>query len=370
MDSSISIPLDMSGVVPPALPSLARPLSLPLVEPKTQLEAPPIARSRLQPHLGYATLLSLGLFGVLTFVNTVWTMVAVAVIIAGGGEITPTALVEFGMANASAVLLTLFGASCIYCVGVAAIAFRGQLVERLSIRKFTTLQLFAVVLLAMPLAIVISSLAVAIMSAFGMNMNDGSVIDNPPTLAIALFTIAVLPAIGEEIFFRGLLSRGLIARHGLILGVIFATALFALVHVNPVQVFVIFFMGLVMQAVFMWTRSILASILLHGLYNATIVIFARNASAHFSHVAEAAALPSFVVALITVIALLVVLYQTRTRWQLPDGGFWSPGYVATDMPPRGLQATAFNAPAKLLPLMVAMLGMTALVLLTTLSLLY
>jgi hypothetical protein len=146
----------------------------------------------------------------------------------------------------------------------------------------------------------------------------------------------------------------------LILGVLFATALFALVHANPVQIFVIFFMGLVMQAVFMWTRSILGSMLLHGLYNAVIVVAGRSAVTATPPEMEMLYLPMVAVALITVIALLVVLYQTRTRWQLPDGNFWSPGYVATDMPSRNLNAVAVNAKAKLSSLTIAGLSIATL----------
>lgn len=358
MDSSISIPLDLSGI---RLPAIAP--SLPLVQrkPVEEVVAPPVERAKMQPHIGYAFLLTLGLFAVLTAVQVVWGIVAVAVILASGLELNATSGLEFGTNNAGVILLTLLASSCIYCLGVASIAFRGQMVERLSVRKLTKLQLAAVVLMAMPLAMVISHLAAAVMALLGWDAaGTTNIVSQPQTLALALFSIAVLPAIGEEVFFRGLLSRGLIARHGVILGVLFATGLFALIHANPVQVFVIFFMGLVMQAVFMWTRSILGSMLLHGLYNATIVIAGRNATGTVAPELETMMLPLIAASLITVIALLVVLYQTRTRWQLPDGNFWSPGYVATDMPSRNLNAVAVNAKAKLSSLTIVGLSFATL----------
>ena len=99
----------------------------------------------------------------------------------------------------------------------------------------------------------------------------------------------------------------------------------------------------------------------------SIVVFARNAPAELSQVAEAAALPSIAVSLIAVIALLVVLYQSRTRWQLPDGSFWSPGYVATDMPSREVGAVAVNAKARLAPMLIAGLSFAVLIVLTVMS---
>ena len=45
-------------------------------------------------------------------------------------------------------------------------------------------------------------------------------------LEAPMSTFFHLPAVGEELFFRGLLGRGLIARHGLVLGTCLAAALF------------------------------------------------------------------------------------------------------------------------------------------------
>lgn len=350
MDSSISLPLPLGEQ-----------------KPATEVIAPPVTRARTQPHIGWALLLTFGLFATLTFINIVWDIVAVVVATAHGQEITPTTAFEFGARNAAAILLSLFSASCIYCVGTAAIAFRDSLVQKLSFRRCTRTQFLAVLMLPLPLAIVVLTLVATLTSLTGLQQGASQVVADPPPLAVVLLAVAVLPAIGEEVFFRGLLSRGLIARHGIILGVLFATLLFSLAHGDPIQVAAIFFMGVVMQLVFLWTHSLLATILLHGLYNALIVIAGRNGISEICQTFNAASLPMVLMSLLTIAALLVMLFQTRTRWQLPDGKRWSPGYTATEMPPSQLHAIAVNARARLLPIMIAMLSFATLLTMVCLS---
>ena len=53
----------------------------------------------------------------------------------------------------------------------------------------------------------------------------------------------ILPGFGEEIFFRGFLSRGLVGRHGVIGGTLIASLLFGLIHVDPVQASGAFLLG-------------------------------------------------------------------------------------------------------------------------------
>ena len=80
MDSSISIPLDLSGI---RLPPIAPSFPLPLVErrPTEEVVAPPVTRAKMQPHFGYAILLTLGLFAVLIGVQMVWGIFAVVVMV-------------------------------------------------------------------------------------------------------------------------------------------------------------------------------------------------------------------------------------------------------------------------------------------------
>ena len=56
----------------------------------------------------------------------------------------------------------------------------------------------------------------------------------PTGLALVLFALG--PGIAEELMFRGFLGRGLVARHGLGVGVLLTSLLFGLVHLDPPHV--------------------------------------------------------------------------------------------------------------------------------------
>ena len=79
--------------------------------------------------------------------------------------------------------------------------------------------------------------------------------------------VVLLVPIAEELLFRGIICAEL--RRFLPDGwVIFITgALFALFHMNVVQSSYVFFAGLAITAVYIWTRSIYLSIFMHMFYN-------------------------------------------------------------------------------------------------------
>lgn len=96
---------------------------------------------------------------------------------------------------------------------------------------------------------------------------------------VALFLIAVVPAVGEEFLFRGLIGRGLIARWGLVAGVGITSCLFAVVHIYPPHVVAIIPVGVAMHWVYLTTKSFWAPMLFHFLNNgiATVLMRAEQA---------------------------------------------------------------------------------------------
>jgi membrane protease YdiL (CAAX protease family) len=145
-------------------------------------------------------------------------------------------------------------------------------------------------------------------------------------VAIAVFG-GLFPAVGEELFFRGFLGRGLVARWGRTWGVILTSSLFGLMHLQPLHVVMATLIGLCLHAVYLWTRSLLAPILLHAIYNchaSFLGALARNAQPDVGideHVPPALALTG----LFAFLGLVSLLYRSRVRWVLADGKDWSPG---------------------------------------------
>ncbi|MEZ6056804.1 MAG: CPBP family intramembrane glutamic endopeptidase [Planctomycetaceae bacterium] len=89
-----------------------------------------------------------------------------------------------------------------------------------------------------------------------------------PILIVAL---ALGPAIGEELVFRGLIGQGLIRRRGLISGVLLTTLLFGFAHGNPAHAIATLPIGLMLHYVYVLTGNLWCSILLHFLINGVAV---------------------------------------------------------------------------------------------------
>jgi membrane protease YdiL (CAAX protease family) len=85
-----------------------------------------------------------------------------------------------------------------------------------------------------------------------------------------VLVLAVMPAIGEELFFRGavmkILSESRLGVHG---AVVFSALAFAVMHFEFYNTLAIFFMGWILGYIFYFTQSIWASIAAHFINNFT-----------------------------------------------------------------------------------------------------
>ena len=83
---------------------------------------------------------------------------------------------------------------------------------------------------------------------------------------LALFIMAVMPAFGEEILMRGFVLHGTSTR-SVWFGILISSALFSLMHANPVQTVHQFGLGLVLATVVAMSGSIWGAVLIHFLNN-------------------------------------------------------------------------------------------------------
>jgi membrane protease YdiL (CAAX protease family) len=159
-------------------------------------------------------------------------------------------------------------------------------------------------------------------------------------VGVAVFG-GLVPAVGEELFFRGFIGRGLVARYGRVAGVVLTSLMFGFVHLHPVQSVTAAVLGVVLHAVYLWTRSLLAPILLHAVHN--WLAFGMSAATRGLPVGEPAAefLPLGLTAasFAAACAVLFLMYRSRVRWVKPNGGEWWPGYPTAESPPPRTHAT-------------------------------
>lgn len=159
------------------------------------------------------------------------------------------------------------------------------------------------------------------------------------SLPMMLLIIAVAPAIAEELVFRGMIGRGLVARWGFFGGVLISSVMFAAVHFHPVHAAAVLPIGIALHCIYLATRSFWAPMLLHFLNNAWATVASRMPTDEVMPAVEEPASPVLIWASLTALVVLgAVLYRTRTRYILPDGNEWSPGYLTAERPPAELGA--------------------------------
>ncbi len=296
----------------------------------------------------------------------------------------PTAIALFVGGDIAVLIVTAVAVGC--CFGARAR-------RALALRGCSPLHLLLVVLISAPLLVVAlkaSNWAAQGLDAFlGRSAIEASAASDALPLAILGITKSspwdvwdekltefaqqswiillvfgcLLPAAGEEVFFRGFLGRGLVARHGALLGVLFTSILFALAHVHPVQVCGTFMLGIALHLVFLCTKSLAAPVLLHALNNALDFSVAKLAVNGFDITGPDGMehIPGwlFVAALGAVIALGLLLHTTRVCWVTPDGTPWFPGFATAETPPAALAAVPkLRRPRRAFNVFVALVYLT------------
>jgi membrane protease YdiL (CAAX protease family) len=86
-------------------------------------------------------------------------------------------------------------------------------------------------------------------------------------LVLAVVVVGVIAPFAEEVFFRGFVYRCFRARWGPTLGALTSAALFAAIHVHPVGLLPIFFIGCVLAYLYERTGTLVAPITLHAMNN-------------------------------------------------------------------------------------------------------
>lgn len=134
---------------------------------------------------------------------------------------------------------------------------------------------------------------------------------------VAVLIIGVGPGIGEELWCRGFLGRGLVLRYGAVVGVVFTSFFFGLIHLDPPQGGMAMLLGLWLHYVYLTTRSLYVPMLLHFLNNTLSVLVPRWLDAREMTVVEGTSGPlSWGITALALGWLFLVgwgLYRTRAR---------------------------------------------------------
>ena len=342
---------------PPEIPPAEPP---PLVLPAAGLvdDAPivrRVPRRRSKPP-GPNFLQSVGwavvLFGTQAMV-AVFLMLVLRPLLAGRGE--EAVLTAVAVAAAAATTTTL-----VVALSITAVLYGRDAWRAFAVRLPAARHAGLVLLLNVPLLFVVLTLLTWIVAGYqwlGILRGGGGGLDAisravgqstswSGLLAVAVFG-GLVPAVGEELFFRGFLGRGLVAGLGRTAGVLVTSVLFGLIHLHPVQSLTAVVLGVVLHLVYLWTRSLVAPILLHAVHNWLVLFLSIAAQNGFAGVPARDSLPTAltIASFLAAGGVLFLLSRCRTVWERPNGSNWMPGYVTAESPPPDLGATPVCRPA-------------------------
>lgn len=225
-----------------------------------------------------------------------------------------------------------------------------------------------------PLSLLCSQLATLLVKWLpGADWGVGKMFDEivQAPLPVSLLAIAIVPAFSEELLFRGLIGRGLLARWGLWPGMLLTSFLFGLIHVAPAQAVAVIPLGLAIHWVYYTTRSFWGPILVHLFNNAWatfLLKFGPHAPRNFEQLLAADVdlpIDLLIMSLGAVLSIASLLGQTRVSYRLPDKAEWFPGYATAEVPPVESCATAHRgtaSPGLLICLTLSLLGVVAAIL--------
>lgn len=280
---------------------------------------------------------------------------------AGIGQLVPE--IRGVLQNQSHVLNLITG-EMMFFVAVAVIATGLRLgrrsARRLGLRRISAPHLALIVSVSIPLSLMCgafhhvttevwdSTIGNLPMFQFfqGMDVNETlKPLGELAPLWLLIAVIALAPAIGEEVIFRGVIGRGLVARHGIIAGVVMTSLMFAAVHVHPAHAIALLPLAFFIHLVYLATRSFWAPVLLHLLNNslaATLLRYGGNLES--SGLDEEAGMPLSLIALSAAIVgtAAVVLWKSRIEYRGNDGSTWDPGYPTVEAPPSAIAAVAVH----------------------------
>jgi membrane protease YdiL (CAAX protease family) len=159
-------------------------------------------------------------------------------------------------------------------------------------------------------------------------------LDGVPILLAAL-VIGVLPGIGEELWCRAFIGRGLVGFYGYFWGVVLASLLFGAIHMDPAQGTMAMIVGLLLHYVYLVTRSLLMPMLLHFLNNFLAVLLSQWSV--LKNWQQDGNLPIFVLAGsgVLLFGICFVLWMTRVRVVDRGEGTWSEPFPGVVCPPAG-----------------------------------
>ncbi len=153
--------------------------------------------------------------------------------------------------------------------------------------------------------------------------------------------LAIIPAVGEEMFFRGVLLRFVKQKsRGMVLPILFTAAVFALSHGNIYGYLSIFLAGVLLAVIYNLTGSLWCSIVAHIVNNGTQVILAylANDNPALKNLMSANTVPWYLLISGAVVFSISFYLLLKNKTPLPPN--WSDNFTPQELSQKDITFTS------------------------------
>lgn len=232
-----------------------------------------------------------------------------------------TYLLIFGAIQLATYVIALF---------IYALLFGGIKIKRMRFCMPAAVSVPTQILLM--LTLLIGSMLISMLSMrLGFSGNSESIVGRGTSDLLAVLIAAVLPAICEEIVFRGVIMSSL-EPCGTLHAVLGTSLLFAFAHMSLEEFPIYFFSSLVLCFVTYVSRSIFASIIIHSVYNAAVLLLGNYISSIALHL-ESFSLLFIIMLFVLWILITVSLTEASRVYGIYAERGYDSGYTPDMLPP-------------------------------------
>jgi membrane protease YdiL (CAAX protease family) len=133
------------------------------------------------------------------------------------------------------------------------------------------------------------------------------------SFVVSLLALAIAPAIGEELVFRGVLARGLARRLPLWAATLVSAIAFSAYHMVPAQMLTLLPFGLLLGVLAIRSNSVVPGMLAHATNNVIAIVLERRRGGAVAEWIDAHPTPSLVIACAGLAAALVLALANVSR---------------------------------------------------------
>ena len=180
------------------------------------------------------------------------------------------------MAAASLVRVLSYGAVFSVLLHQSGLTYRRLFHEGRSSAGATMSLLTVPILMLVPLVVLVDGVLMVLLDkVLPLSDNDMTMFGTMSGSLGSWVLVCLIAPMIEEMFFRGILLRGMLRRYSPVDAIVYSSFVFGLAHLNVYQFVVAFYVGILLAVLYTRTASLWPGIVLHAALNTTITAMAE-----------------------------------------------------------------------------------------------